>query len=74
MLTTDLEKIIRLGKALSGMTWEDVAARIGVPASNILRTVRSGKLNDRFIRIAEALGYDLQVQLVFRGDDDAEIH
>lgn len=66
MLTTDLEKMIRAGKNLSGLTWEDVAAEIGVPASNILRTVRSGKLNDRFIRIAEALGYDLQVQLILR--------
>ncbi len=74
MLTTDLEKMIRAGKNLSGLTWEDVAARIGVPASNILRTVRSGKLNDLFIRIAEALGYALRVQLVFRGEDDAEIH
>lgn len=66
MLTPDPEKLIRAGKNLSGLTWEDVAARIGVPASNILRTVRSGKLNDRFIRIAEALGYDLQVQLILR--------
>lgn len=74
MLTTDLEKMIRAGKNLSGRTWEEVAAEIGVPASNILRTVRSGKLNDRFIRIAEALGYDLRVQLMLRGDDDAEIH
>lgn len=74
MLTTDLEKMIRAGKNLSGRTWEEVAAEIGVPASNILRTVRSGKLNDRFIRIAEALGYDLRVQLMLRGDDNAEIH
>lgn len=66
MLLTDLEKMIRAGKNLSGRTWEEVAAEIGVPASNILRTVRSGKLNDRFIRIAEALGYDLQVQLILR--------
>lgn len=74
MLTTDLEKMIRAGKNLSGLTWEDVAAEIGVPASNILRTVRSGKLNDRFIRIAEALGYDLRVQLMIKGEDDAKIH
>lgn len=74
MLQTDMEKLIRAGKNLSGKTWEDVAKEIGVPASNILRTIKGQQITDRYIRIAEALGYDLRVQLMIRGEEDAEIH
>lgn len=63
MLITDMEKLIRAGKSLSGRTWEDVAREISVPPSNIIRAIRRKQINDRYIQIAEALGFDVEVRL-----------
>lgn len=66
MLLTDTEALIFSAKTLCGMTWPEIGEKAGIRPSNAINALRGKQVNDSFVRIAEALGFDVEIRLVVR--------
>lgn len=75
MLITDTEKLIMSAKNLSGLTWPEIGEKAGIKPSNAINALHGRQINDSYIRIAEALGFDVEIRLKVRGvENNAKIH
>lgn len=66
MLKTNTEKLIRAAKNLSGLSWEEVARILKISPSNVQIAIRRNQMTRRYVEIAEALGYDVEIRLTIR--------
>ena len=69
MLITDVKALMRKAKKESGRKWKDVQAETGRYQSNIIATAYRGKaLIESFERILDALGFDVVITVVKKGE------
>ena len=54
-------------KVRENLTWEEIADRMGVRFSqNVMDAAHRGNLPESFVKLAEVLGYDVEINLIRR--------
>ena len=68
MVKNNFEKEIKIKCLEEGMNQEQVAAKIGTTAQYVNRVIKKkdGFVNNTFVQIMEALGYDIELTYVKR--------
>lgn len=68
MVKNNFEKEIKIKCLEEGMNQEQVAAKIGTTAQYVNRVIKKkdGFINNTFVQIMEALGYDIELTYVKR--------
>ena len=70
MVLTDTYKLIIERKERVAMTWQDLAERLQQKyAQNVMDAARRGTLADSYVKLAEALGCDIVIELKPRPSD-----
>lgn len=69
MVINDFEKDYEALFDSTGMTRDEVAAAVGIFPTNIKRTVTARHFGNVYVKIIEALGYDIKVTYVKRMKD-----
>lgn len=64
MMLTDTYEIIQYRKNALGLTWTDIAEKMGIRyMQNAMDAARRGTLPENFVRLCDALGCDVAVVL-----------
>jgi plasmid maintenance system antidote protein VapI len=70
-LRNDFEKDIKIKCIENGVTQRDLGYKVGTTGQYVNRIINHNKIiNNMFVRMMEALGYDIQVSYVKRKDAD----
>ena len=73
MVLTDTYKLILEQKTRQDLTWEDLAERTGIKHDqNVMDAARRGKLPQSYVKLAEALNCDIEINLKPRPTDPKE--
>lgn len=70
MVSTDPYRLIMERKEELDLTWQDLADRLRIKyPQNVMDAARRGNLPDSYVKLAEALGCDIVIQLKPRPSD-----
>lgn len=68
-LSEDTKKLMKIEKT----TQEDIAAKTGIARPNVSRTIQANKITDGWLKVLEAIGYDVKITYVKRAKSAEDI-